>query len=50
LPIVVDYPQTSRDIGIYGYPEDKAKLDYPNIFMYGMTGKFELNNEDLFIY
>ena len=43
LPIIVDYPQKNRYIGIYGYPGDKNQLNRPLIYMYGMVGGFQLD-------
>jgi hypothetical protein len=40
LPIIVDFPKTNYEIGIYGYPKDKISQDYPSIYIYGAKGKY----------
>lgn len=38
VPLIVDYPQTKSNIGIYGYPGDRTEN-----FLHGMVGGFGLN-------
>jgi V8-like Glu-specific endopeptidase len=49
LQIFVDYPQTNRYIGIYGYPGDKVDRR-GNIYMYGAYGGYTLRSNDLVRY